>query len=112
MTELVKQPYDPFWDAPSKITRRELQQLFNKLAFNDSELMGMADTAALVINYILEVHLKVKREDLDVYVEAKKLQLSELREKMATEAGAAAQIAGQVSVKEAQVEVAKLVTLG
>ena len=83
MSELVKQPYDPFWDEPGKLTRRELQQLFNKLAQNDSELMGMCDTAALLINYILERKLGVtNREDIDLYVEAKKLQMAEQRAKM------------------------------
>jgi hypothetical protein len=56
--------------------------MINKLAANDSELMGMADTCALLINYICEVQLKVKREDVEVYVAAKKLQLDEARAKM------------------------------
>jgi hypothetical protein len=83
MSELVQQPYDKFWDEPSKITRRELQKIFNKLAANDAELMGMCDTAALLISYILERKLGVtSREDIDIYVEAKKLQLAEARAKM------------------------------
>ena len=77
---LVQAPYDKYWDAP--LTRREAQRMINKLSANDSELMGMADTCALLINYICEVHLKVKREDVEVYVEAKKLQLAEARAKM------------------------------
>ncbi len=56
--------------------------MINKLAANDSELMGMADTCALLINYICEVQLKVKREDVEVYVAAKKLQMDEARAKM------------------------------
>ena len=48
----------------------------------------MCDTAALILNYICEVHLKVKREDIEVYVEAKKLQLEEMRKKMRAEAAA------------------------
>jgi hypothetical protein len=84
---LLQQPYDKFWDEPGQLTRRELQKLFNKLAANDSELMGMADTAALLINYILERKLGVTdREDIDIYVEAKKLQLVETRAKMKTAA--------------------------
>jgi hypothetical protein len=80
---LVQQPYDKYWDEPGKITRRELQRAINKLARNDAELMGMADTAALLINYILERKLGVtSREDIDIYVEAKKLQLEEARAKM------------------------------
>lgn len=77
---LVQQPHDKFWDSPP--TRREMQRAISKLSANDSELMGMADTCALLINYICEVQLKVKREDVEVYVEAKKLQLAEARAKM------------------------------
>ncbi len=77
---LLKEPYSPYWDAP--LTRREAQRMINKLAANDSELMGMADTCALLINYICEVQLKVKREDVEVYVAAKKLQMDEARAKM------------------------------
>ncbi len=83
MSSLVEQPFDKYWDAPGQITRRELQRAINKLSSNDSELAGMCDTAALVLNYILEIKLGVKnREELDVYVEAKKLQMSEQREKL------------------------------
>jgi hypothetical protein len=78
---LVQQPYDKYWDEPP--TRRELQRALNKMSANDSELAGMADTAALVLNYILEAKLGVtNREELDTYVEAKKLQMAEAREKM------------------------------
>ena len=77
---LVQAPFDKYWDAP--LTRREAQRMVNKLAANDSELMGMCDTAALVLNFLCEAHLKVKREDIEVYVEAKKLQLAEARAKM------------------------------
>jgi hypothetical protein len=78
----IQQPFDKFWDAPAQITRRELQKIFNKLAANDSELLGMADTAALILNFLCEVKLKVSREEVEVYVEAKKLQLAEARAKM------------------------------
>lgn len=83
-SSLVEQPYDKYWDAP--ITRREVQRAINKLSQNDSELMAMADTAALVLNFLCEAHLKIKREDIEVYVEAKKLQLAEARKKMKEEA--------------------------
>src|ERR1035437_9274911 len=81
MADLVTQPYDKYWDGP--LTRREAQRMINKLAANDSELMGMADTCALLINFICEVKLKiVDREEVDIYVAAKKLQLDEARAKM------------------------------
>ena len=91
---LIQPAYDKYWDSPP--TRREMQRAINKLSQNDSELMGMADTAALVLNFICEVHLKAKREDIEVYVEAKKLQLDEARAKM--KAAAAAQEAAPSSV--------------
>jgi hypothetical protein len=81
----VEQPFDKYWDGYP--TRREMQRMANKLAANDSELAGMCDTAALVLNYILEVKFGIKsREEIDVYVEAKKLQMSEQREKMKKQA--------------------------
>src|ERR1019366_8551895 len=80
MSDLVTQPYDKYWDSPP--TRREMQRMANKLAANDSELMGMADTCALLINFICEVKLKVDREEVEIYVAAKKLQMDEARAKM------------------------------
>jgi len=80
---VVQQPFDKYWDNPP--TRREMQRMANKLAANDSELMGMADTCALILNFICEVKLQIKREEIEVYVEAKKLQLAEARAKMKSE---------------------------
>lgn len=81
MTQLVKQPHDPFWDTPP--TRRELQTQLNKIGANQTELMGMADTAALLLNFIFEVKFAIKdRTEVDIYVEAKKLQMEEARAKM------------------------------
>ena len=83
MADLLQQPYEKYWDEPGQITRRELQRAINKLSQNDSELAGMCDTAALVLNYILEAKLGItNREELDIYVEAKKLQMAEAREKL------------------------------
>ena len=80
---LVDQPFDKYWDTPP--TRREMQRAINKLAANDSELMGMADTAALIINFLCEVKLKTNREEIEIYVEAKKLQIAEARSKLKAE---------------------------
>ena len=79
-SDLIQHPHDPYWDGP--LTRREAQRMVNKLAANDSELMGMCDTAALILNFLCEAKLKVDREEIEVYVEAKKLQLAESRSKM------------------------------
>ena len=83
----IEQPFDRYWDAP--MTRREAHKLFMKLASNDSELMGMADTAALLLNFILEKKLLiVDRKEIDDYVELKKAQLAAERERMVKEAEA------------------------
>ena len=75
----IQQPFDKYWDAP--MTRREAHALFMKLASNDSELMGMADTAALLLNFILEKKLGItERSEIDTYVEVKKAQLAAQRE--------------------------------
>jgi hypothetical protein len=74
---ILKAAHDPFWDSP--ITRREMQSVFNKLGRNDAELMGMADTAALLLNFLFE-HLGIKdRKPVDEYVERKKAELEILR---------------------------------
>jgi hypothetical protein len=83
---LLQHPHDPYWDG--FLTRREAQRMVNKLSSNDSELMGMCDTAALVLNFLCEAKLKVDREEIEVYVEAKKLQMAEARAKMKAEAEA------------------------
>ena len=77
----VAPAYDKYWDAP--MSRREAQTLFMKLASNDSELMGMADTAALLINFICEKKLGITdRKEVDDYVEVKKAQVAAEREAM------------------------------
>jgi len=82
----VAQPYDKYWDAP--MTRREAQLLFRKLASNDSELMGMADTAALLLNFLFEKKLQITdRKEIDDYVEVKKAQLAAQREQMKAQEG-------------------------
>src|ERR1700678_1409635 len=91
----IQQPFDKYLDSP--MVRREALTLFRKLAFNDSELMGMSDTAALMLNFIFEKKLGANtpealvalRQEIDAYVEVKKAQLQEMRDKMkaAAEAG-------------------------
>jgi len=57
--------------------------LFLKLASNDSELMGMCDTAALLLNFICEKRLGITdRTEVDSYVEVKKAQLAAERERL------------------------------
>jgi hypothetical protein len=83
----VQPAFDAYWDKP--MTRREAHTLFMKLAANDSELMGMADTAALLINYICEKKLGITdRTDVDAYVLVKKEQLQARREAMKKAAAA------------------------
>lgn len=81
MSKIIDKPFDKFWDGSP--TRRELQTVLNKIGTNQTEIMGMCDTAALVLNFILEVKLGIKdRTELDIYVEAKKLQMAERIEKL------------------------------
>ena len=77
----VAPAYDKYWDAP--MTRREAQVLFMKLASNDNELMGMADTAAILLNFICEKKLGiVDRTEVEAYVAMKHEQLRAQREQM------------------------------
>lgn len=81
----IERPYDKYWDAP--MTRREAHTLFMKLASNDSELTGMCDTAALLLNFILEKKLGITdRKEIDDYVEVKKAQMMAQREAMKAQA--------------------------
>ena len=77
----IQPAFDPYWDKP--MTRREAHVLFMKLASNDNELTGMADTAALLLNFILEKKLGITdRQEIDNYVEVKKAQMVAQREAM------------------------------
>lgn len=77
----IQPAFDPYWDKP--MSRREAHKLFMRLAANDNELMGMADTAALLLNFILEKKLViVDRKEVDDYVELKKAQMVAQREQM------------------------------
>ena len=58
-----------------------------KLAGNDNELMGMADTASILINHICE-KLEVKREDVQSHVDRKTEQLKAMREQLKAKAAA------------------------
>jgi len=79
----IQQPFDKFLDSP--MVRREALTLFRKLASNDNELMGMADTASILINFLCE-KLEVKREDVDAYVQRKHAELALMREQMKKDA--------------------------
>ena len=77
----IQPAFDPYWDKP--MSRREAHALFMKLASNDNELMGMADTAALLLNFILEKKLGITdRKEIDDYVEVNKAQMMAQREAM------------------------------
>ena len=67
----IQHPYDKYWDAP--MTRREAHALFMKLASNDNELTGMADTAALLLNFILEKKREEERPMILLYTKEQKL---------------------------------------
>ena len=70
------------------MSRREAHRLFMKLASNDSELTGMADTAALLLNFIFEKKLGITdRKEVDEYVALKRAQLDAQREQMKAQEG-------------------------
>src|SRR5271166_6323409 len=75
----IQPAFDPYWDKP--MSRREAHVLFMKLASNDNELMGMADTASILVNYLCE-KLGVKRDDVQTYVDMKTEQLKAMRDQM------------------------------
>jgi hypothetical protein len=77
-SDLIEKPFDKFWD--NSPTRREMQKAFQKMGENDAELMGMCDTAALVLNFLAE-KLEVKREDIDEYVKRKSAEVQAMRAK-------------------------------
>jgi hypothetical protein len=77
----IQPAFDPYWDKP--MTRREAHKLFMRLAANDNELMGMADTAAILINFICEKKLGITdRTEVESYVAVKHAQLKAQREQM------------------------------
>jgi hypothetical protein len=83
----IQPAFDKYWDAP--MTRREAHVLFMKLASNDSELMSMCDTAAVLLNFICEKKLGITdRKEVDDYVAMKHAQLAAEREAMQKAAAA------------------------
>jgi hypothetical protein len=76
--ELITPAHDKFMDGHP--TRRELQQVFNKIGSNQAELFGMVDTQALVGNFLCE-KLGVTRAEIEAYVQKKAQELKELQEK-------------------------------
>lgn len=90
---LVKQPKDPYWDAP--LTRREAQKAINDIAMNEMELTNRSDTTSIVLNFLCD-KLNVTRAELDIYVEKKKVEALALKEKM-DQAAKAAEAASEQS---------------
>lgn len=77
----IQQPHDRYLDAP--MTRREARVIFARLASNDNELMGMADTAAILLNFICEKKLGITdRTEVDAYVLVKTEELKAQRAAM------------------------------
>lgn len=69
MNGLLNPQHDSYWDAP--ITRREVQEAVNALAINDKRLAMQNDTSNIVLNMLCE-HLKLTREQIDIWVAQKK----------------------------------------
>jgi hypothetical protein len=77
---LLEVPHDPYWEGP--ISRREVQEAVTQLAADNKALVDMLDTTNIMINFILEEKLQLKREELDAWVNKKKAQLARQKEMM------------------------------
>lgn len=84
-SELITPPKDAFWDKP--VTRREAQVQFNKIGKHIADLWAAADTAGILINFIMEERFaktpeeqEALRIEVEAYVEKKKTQLKAMRE--------------------------------
>lgn len=73
---IVTPAHDPYWDSP--ITRREVQQAVNDIAYNEKNLNDMLDTSNIVLNFLAE-KVGVTRAEIEVWVEKKKVQIAEVR---------------------------------
>jgi len=87
---LVTPAHDPYWDAP--ITRREVQQAINEMAENDRELTMRADTANIVLNFLMEKQ-GITRVEVDAWIVQKKTQIAAAR-------AAQVEAAAEATVKE------------
>jgi hypothetical protein len=82
-SELITPPKDAFWDAP--VSRRMYQQQLNQIGRHIADLWAAADTANIMINFIMEKKLMADytpeqlRAEVDAYVEEKKAQLAAMR---------------------------------
>jgi hypothetical protein len=88
----IQAPPDGFWDKP--VTRRAFQAQLNAIGKHIADLWAAADTAGILLNFIMEERLMKdeKPEDLraevEKYVEKKKDQLQKLREAAVAQVGA------------------------
>ena len=91
----IQAPPDAFWDKP--VSRRAFQQELNKIGKHLADLWAAADTAGILLNFIMEQKLmgdqtpEQQRDEVEAYVEEKKAQLVALR------AAAIAQVGGNES---------------
>jgi hypothetical protein len=82
-SELIKPPKDAFWDAP--VSRRMYQEQLNKVGRHIADLWAAADTAGILLNFIMEKKLmgdqtpEQQRAEVEAYVEEKKAQLAAMR---------------------------------
>jgi hypothetical protein len=89
---LVQSPPDEFWDKP--VSRRAFQAELNKIGRHLADLWAAADTAGIMLNFIMEKKLmgdqtpEQQRDEIEAYVEQKKAQLEALRVAAIAQVGA------------------------
>jgi hypothetical protein len=82
--DLVQAPPDGFWDKP--VSRRAFQTELHKIGKHLADLWAAADTAGILLNFIMEKKLlgdntpEQQRAEVEAYVEEKKAQLAAMRE--------------------------------
>lgn len=90
--DLIKQPDDKFWSAP--VSRRAFQTELHKIGKHLADLWAAADTAGIMLNFIMEKKLmgdqtpEQLREEVEKFVEEKKAQLAALRAAAIAQVGA------------------------
>ena len=79
----IQAPPDAFWDKP--VSRRAFQHELHRIGVHIANLWAAADTAAILLNFIMEKRLlgdqtpEQQRDELEAYVEEKKAQLAAIR---------------------------------
>ena len=88
----VQAPPDAFWDRP--VSRRAFQHELNKIGRHIADLWAAADTAGILLNFIMEKKLigtqtpEELRAEVEAFVDQKKAELQKIREQAMAQVGA------------------------